>query len=516
MLDPETFAAYFARVVDLFRDPSAKEDQKEAFRAIIGMLYEAGVCLKVEGGRIVTDGRPLDSAVFTALSQRLELHGVSEITIPQDPSPSHLFELVRALADPPGAEDIPTRLRAAGADGIRVAIAAVASPSSLPADALGTAGIVQGLAMADVVALAPPAAVIAPESAPAPSAPPAPKLPAPPPKPESLEEILAELERQPRGPASGDHLAALVRLVEAAVKSGGFVQAVGIIAGVVRIEQKLPEGGLRRPYGAAIKRMCTRPVLEGLAQLLSAPASQGDAALALQRTGADGVEVLVDLLIAASTVPERRTYFNALTQMKEGTDQLVHLLGHHQWYIVRNVAELIGELGLEKAVPALTKQLGHADERVRKAVALALAKIGTPATVEPLRRALRDEAAAVRTQVAMGIGGRKSSSLAMTLVVALEEEEDGSVVRELILALGRIGTADAVQALITLAQPSGRLFSRKPTAQRVAAVEGLRLAATPAAVGTLQGLAGDSDREVRAAVQRALSELKRREPPLAP
>ncbi len=156
MLDPETFVTCFARVVDLFRDPRAKEDQKEAFRAIIGILYEAGVCLKVEGGRIVMDGTPLDSAACTSLSQRLELHGVSEITIPQDPSPSHLFELIRALADQPGAEDIPTRLRAAGADGIRVAIAAVASPSSPPADALGTEGILRGLAMADLPA-APPA-----------------------------------------------------------------------------------------------------------------------------------------------------------------------------------------------------------------------------------------------------------------------------------------------------------------------------------------------------------------------
>jgi HEAT repeat protein len=84
------------------------------------------------------------------------------------------------------------------------------------------------------------------------------------------------------------------------------------------------------------------------------------------------------------------------------------------------------------------------------------------------------------------------------------------VQRELLLALGRIGTADAVQALIKVVQPAGRLFGRKPTPLRVAAVEGLRLAATAAAVGTLEGLAGDADRQVSAAAQEALQDLKSR------
>jgi HEAT repeat protein len=112
-------------------------------------------------------------------------------------------------------------------------------------------------------------------------------------------------------------------------------------------------------------------------------------------------------------------------------------------------------------------------------------------------------------QVALGVGGRKSSSLAMPLVVAMEEEQDPEVERELIMALGRIGSSDAVQALIKFAKPAGRLFGRKPSALRVAAVEALRIAATPAAVGMLQGLADDSDKLVRQAAQEALLDLKR-------
>jgi HEAT repeat protein len=77
------------------------------------------------------------------------------------------------------------------------------------------------------------------------------------------------------------------------------------------------------------------------------------------------------------------------------------------------------------------------------------------------------------------------------------------------LALGRIGSPDAVQALIKFAQPGGKLFGRKPAPRRLAAVEALRVAATPAAIGTLQGLAEDSDKEVKSAARAALAELRR-------
>ncbi|MGH7699330.1 MAG: HEAT repeat domain-containing protein, partial [Gemmatimonadales bacterium] len=331
----------------------------------------------------------------------------------------------------------------------------------------------------------------------------------PPPGGDEARDPLAALERNPRAANAGDLLGAVRRRIDEAMRLGRAEQALHLLAGIVRCEQLVPDGDQRRVYGAVLKRILTKPMLEALAQLVTAPAYGADAVAALQRAGASGVEVLLDLLVAAPTVAERQAVFGALAEMKEGTDQLVHLLGHSDWFVVRNVAELVGELALEEAVPALAQQLDHEDERVRKAVALALAKIGNRAAAEPLRRALRDESPAVRMQAALGVGGRKAGALAMPLVVAMEEEEDAEVERELILALGRIGSSDAVQALIKFAQPAGRLFRRRPVGLRAAAVEALRVAATPAAVGMLQGLAEDADKQVRVAAQEALKDLKR-------
>src|SRR6267378_3646467 len=588
----DSLAARFAHCVSLFRDPSAKTEQKKEFRALLGLLQETAVTLRLApgGSGIELNGVPGEGEGLAVLVERLDLHGIGEIVLPANPPAPQLFELLQALADQPGAHDVASRLAAAGADRIRVAPVGPPSPPSAAAQpspvasaedfgarepvvpnpdtpvdrksgALGTAGILRGESMRDIKsvplegvplvthdppppkasdalpgvvdrarpprnsgaeellslssdrtpAAAPPRAAASPPSpprrAPAARATPAAPVALPP----GAAEVLTDLERNSTSPNVGDLLAALIDHAASAAQLGRFEQVLGVIAGVIRVAEKVPESsGVRRQYGIALRRFYTKPVLEGLSRLLAAPKHRAAAVAALQRGGAAGVEVLMDVLAAAPTVGERRAVFDALKHMTEGTDQLVHMLDHSEWFVVRNVAELIGELGMDDAVPALGKRLDHADERVRKAVGLALAKIGTRGAAEPLRRALRDRSQEVRMQVAVGIGGRKSSALAMPLVVAMEEEKDDAVVRELLLALGRIGSPDAVQALIKWAQPTGRFFGRKPSELRVAAVEALRLAATPAALGTLEGLSDDGDRAVRDAATRGVTELKRK------
>jgi HEAT repeat protein len=646
MIIPVVFATHLARAVDLFRDPAKKEEQKREFRILVGMLKGGDVSIRIIDDVLVVNDQRVIAPEFRPLVQSMVAHGVTELVIPSDAPVSHLFELLRAMADhPTGPADLAARLRSSGANRVSVVLSALDEPEEGGSHAtaggagtrdLGTRGVLRGepvkdlksapVAGADGVeaveqnlaqpsealpvpeAATPSQAIIprqsgqlpapglpatplesvapepgtlpppppppppppkrtadsaAPTFTPATTPPPAPHTPPPPPPPppprvhlhsgsvappqfadapqedaaeppasatpeiareaasplfalrEALSkdtaDMLSALEANPLTPHAGEMLSVLNRQVEMVMRQGKIEHAMQIVYSVVRVEQRVEDVAVRRQYGIALRRMITKQMLDGLSKLVQVPHLEDAAGAVLQRAGPDGVEVLLDLLTTSNTVTERRGVFNALIQAlkdgKEGQDQLVHMLGHPQWFVVRNVADLVGELGLEAAVPALTKQLDHDDERVRRQVALALAKIGTRSAAEPLRRALRDSSADVRRQAALGVGGRKASALAMPLVVALEEEKDPDVVRELIFALGRIGSPDAVQALIKLAQPSGKLFNRKPSALRVTAVEALRVAGTPAAIGTLQSFAGDSDKQVRAAVQQALTEL---------
>ena len=516
MATPQEFAALFTRTLDLFRDPGAKEDQKAQFRTLVGLLKkEALTIVAKDGAGLTVNGAVLDRGPYNSLQQRLEFHSVTEIRMPADPPLAETFELFRLLADQPGDEDIASRLRAAGARAVGVS---VQSPA---------------------LEMPPPAATSRPalQPPPIPHPPPAPAAPAPTisaaqplqdtpgfmregvsesaafspaaATTRTTTDLIKELIDKPTGPHAGDLLAVLGRQLETAMKNNRTPQVLAIVAGVVRAEQQVSDASRKRQYSIALKRMYSKALLEAIAEVANHPVDRDDALLVLRRAGEDGVEVLLDLLVAAPTIEERRGIFMALTGMKEGTDQLVHMLGHQQWFVARNVAELAGELGLQEAVPALGQQLNHSDERVRKAAALALAKIGSSSAAEPLLRALRDASPEVRIQAALGVG-KKSGALAMPLVAAMETEEDENVERELILALGRIASAAAVQALIKFAQPGGRLFGRKPVGLRVAAVEALRLAATPAAIGTLEGLTDDGDKQVRTAAQSALADLKQK------
>jgi HEAT repeat protein len=502
MATPQDFAALFARTLDLFRDPGAKEAQKVQFRTLVGMVKVEGVTISAQDGQLLVNSAAVNGAT---LLQRLEFHSVKEIAIPADPPLAEMFELLRALADQPADEDIASRLRGSGATRISVRmqtfvfgtpiapLSTAPPPEGAPHDAPAAVSGMEDIP--DIVREATAqGAGFSPAAA----------------KTRTTADLIAQLKERPEGPHVGEVLAILGRQLETAMKTQRITQALIIVAGIVRAEQQVSDATRRRQYSIALKRMYNKALLEAIAEVANDPSDREDALLVLRRAGEDGVEVLLDLLVAAPTIEERRGIFMALTGMKEGTDQLVHMLGHHQWFVVRNVAELAGELALDEAVPALAQQLEHEDERVRKAVASALAKIGSSSAAEPLRRALRDKSPEVRMQAALGVGGRKSSALAMPLVVAMEEEQDEGVERELILALGRIGSASAVQALIQFAQPGGRLFGRKPAALRATAVEALRLAATPAAIGTLEGLTDDGDRQVRAAAQSALADLKRK------
>ncbi|HYK82843.1 MAG TPA: hypothetical protein VEU55_06820, partial [Gemmatimonadales bacterium] len=218
----ETFATRFARCLELFRDPGAKADQKTEFRAILGLLTDASVTLRVGAGRLEVNGVPCEGEGVTRLLERLDLHGIGEIALAQNPPAPQVFELFRALAEPPGTEDIPSRLQAAGADRVRVTLAPgapppVAAPGPAAEDfrareamtpsadaggkrksgSLGTDGILRGDSWSDIQSVpitGVPLVTHDPPPPPAASALPGEAAAAPPPPPAPADELSLSIE----------------------------------------------------------------------------------------------------------------------------------------------------------------------------------------------------------------------------------------------------------------------------------------------------------------------------------
>src|SRR2546426_2664093 len=136
----DNLATRFARCVSLFRDPTAKAEQKKEFRTLLGLLQDTAVTLRLAqgGSGIEVNGVPCEGEGVTVLVERLDLHGIGEIALPANPPPAQLFELLQALADQPGAHDVTSRLAAAGAHRIRLAPAGQPPPAAAPRGAGGS------------------------------------------------------------------------------------------------------------------------------------------------------------------------------------------------------------------------------------------------------------------------------------------------------------------------------------------------------------------------------------------
>jgi len=325
-----------------------------------------------------------------------------------------------------------------------------------------------------------------------------------------LAESLAEVAREPYGAGILDSLTDLFLGIQDALDANEVEPSVHAMAAMIAWEPEAPAGSPRNSYRIVLQRLLTREHLEQVAPFVSDPRLGPEAVKVMQRGGAEAAVVLLARLVAADELKDRRALVTALRGIPEGLEQVVHVLTHAQWFVVRNVAEAMGVQRVEEAVPNLITCLAHDDARVRRAAAIALAKIATPATVEPLRHVLKEGDRELRALIAANIGGHTSRALAMPLVAFAEQEEELDVLREYYRALGRIGSPEAIQALANAAEPGGRLLGRRPSAHRVAAVDGLRIAGGRAAVAALQGLARDGDKAVREQVVRALEELKAR------
>lgn len=100
--------------------------------------------------------------------------------------------------------------------------------------------------------------------------------------------------------------------------------------------------------------------------------------------------------------------------------------------------------------------------------------------------------------------GRNVPALIAAAERTRDDERRGAIHR----ALGRIGTAEAIQALVAAVQPGGRFLGRRSAGRRIPAIDGLLLAGGPAALGTIEGLVNDADRDVRQAAKAALQGLR--------
>jgi HEAT repeat protein len=266
----------------------------------------------------------------------------------------------------------------------------------------------------------------------------------------------------------------------------------------------------KRVLAMALRRVAKPPILQAVArQLPRTPDRQEELMAVLGRMGEDGADALIEQIATASQQSDRRVYFDALLHLQSGIPTLVHMLGDTRWFVARNAADLLGEMQAKEAEQPLTWLLQHDDDRVRRSATTALMRLGTPRALQAIHDTLKDGVPQMRIQAATALVARQDVRTASALLRALDTEKDEAVQEAFLLALGRLGTPDAVQRLVATAEPEKGFFKNKRTALRLAAVQGLAESRSREALAGLTALTSDKDAEVRDAATFALGRMQR-------
>lgn len=156
----------------------------------------------------------------------------------------------------------------------------------------------------------------------------------------------------------------------------------------------------------------------------------------------------------------------------EHVDALGAFVSDNRWYLVRNIADVLGRMRSPQGVPYLARLVRHPDPRVRMETVSALASIGTEAAQAQICAFLEDPEPQVRLKALSSLdaqGMRVAMPVLLSLLVAPDFLNRRFVLkRAAIEAVARMGVREALPALNKLAAAPFALGRRHRELRRLA------------------------------------------------
>ena len=184
-----------------------------------------------------------------------------------------------------------------------------------------------------------------------------------------------------------------------------------------------------------------------------------------------------------------------------GIGRLASLVGSHKWAAQRNVAELLGEIGVADAVPLLQPLLRGQDARVTAAAVRALSNIDDPAAARAVHTVLRAATGDQRRAVVDALVTQRDARVVPVLVRIIEESApfgaDHAIVLDAVGALAVVGNDQAIPALTTLMRRKKLLAWKKKRSLKEGSLAALRAIGTPAAARAIDEAATTGDGMLR-------------------
>jgi hypothetical protein len=403
---------------------AARERVRRALRFAVAAARRAPLQLRLINGQLHLAGRalpadsPLREALLDTLVQALAAQGSQSLDVRRGAAPDELLALAQLLVADRGA---PSDRPAWRSWSVRI------TPTSVPS-------------LGEQASL-----------------------------PEAVRDVLARLAVTRGDADTRAVLDDVQRLLATPPWSEDPAVAEALALGVVGETRRRGARAGRLALERGVRQLLTAPLITRLVQRLPVSPHHDELLPVLARAGDQAVRALGQLLQDAETLADRRVCFDAITALDAGELALREALTDPRWYVVRNAAALLGEMGVVEADVHLIPLLAHDDDRLRVAGAQALTRLGTARALMALQGCLGDSAPEVRRLAASAHGTRGQGKPAtVALLAALDGETDEEVTVEILAVLGTLGSPECVQRLVRVLRDEAA-----PEWMREAAYQGL-------------------------------------------
>lgn len=208
--------------------------------------------------------------------------------------------------------------------------------------------------------------------------------------------------------------------------------------------------------------------------------------------------------------PARRVLCDSLVEKCRDQIQLIGgAIYDSRWYVVRNVAMIIGETGMSEGIAYLQRAARHSDARVRVETARALSRIDGEVALKELLKLLDDTSERVRATAVNGIARLKEANAFEYLrdLVCADSfvERKQTTMRELLEALIRSDERQSLEVLVQLLKKTSFFKRAKIRKMQEAVVMSLEAAKSAPAEKILSAIATSKDSRLADIASRILS-----------
>jgi len=176
---------------------------------------------------------------------------------------------------------------------------------------------------------------------------------------------------------------------------------------------------------------------------------------------------------------------------------MVAELDNRKWFVQREIAKVLGQIGTAAAIPALQALLRRTDNRVLQTAVSSLARIDDPAAARALHMALRSASGEARAAVINALVGLKHARVIPLLIRVVQDSdpfgEEHTLVLDTLAAIAAVPDDRAIPPVVTLAQRRKWLAWGKTTQLREAALRTLVRIGTDKSRRALDDLARTGD-----------------------